>query len=112
MSILTLQHRVDHLESVVDLLADLGTCQDDLPTHKDQKYDLRPNHAIDQAREQFRFIRTEIVMATSQTLQANGEFDVAGADNILDLEVGKLRVESKLLNNARVFARGQLRIIL
>ena len=50
-------------------------------------------------------------MARSQTLQADGELDVAGANNVLDLKVGKLCVEAELLDNASIFARRQLRVV-
>lgn len=32
-------------------------------------------------------VRTEHMMATSQTLQPDGELDIAGADDVLNLEV-------------------------
>lgn len=37
----TLKHRINHLESLVDLLADLGSGEDDLATHEDQEDDFR-----------------------------------------------------------------------
>ena len=51
-------------------------------------------------------------MATGKTFQANGELDVAGANDILDLEVGELGIETKLLNDTSVLARGKTTIIL
>jgi hypothetical protein len=102
--VLTLQHGVDHLEGGVDLFTNFGTGQDDLPTDEDQENDLRLDHAIDEAREKFRLVRAEVMMATRQTLQTNWELDVAGANNVLDLEVRELCVEAELLNDTRVLA--------
>lgn len=52
------------------------------------------------------------MMATGETFQADGELDIARSDNVLDLKVGELGVETKLLDDARVLARSELGIIL
>lgn len=108
----TRQHRIDQLESLVDLLSHFGTGQDDLARDKNQKHNLRLHHAVDQTREQLRFVGAEVVVTAGQTLQANRELDVAGANDVLDLEVRELGIEAKLLDDARVLARRQLRVIL
>lgn len=100
----TLKDRVDHLKGLIDLLADFRTCQDDLATDEDQEHDLGFDHAVDQAREQLRLVRAEVVMAGRKTLQADGELDVTGADDVLDLEIGELRVEAKLLDDSRILS--------
>ncbi len=97
---------------MIDLLADFGTSQDNLATDEDQEDNLRLDHSVDKTREQLRLVRAEVVMARSQPLQTNGELDVARADNVLDLEVGELRVEAELLNDTGIFARCKLRIVL
>ena len=51
-------------------------------------------------------------MARSQTFQADGELNVAGANNVLDFEVGELGVEAELLDNTGVFSGRKLRIVL
>jgi len=51
-------------------------------------------------------------MLRGQTLEANGELDVARADDVLDFEVGELGIEAELLDDARILARGKLRVIL
>jgi len=58
-----LKHRVDHFECLVDLFTDLGTSQDDLSTDEDQEHNLGLDHSVDEAREQLRLVRAEIVMA-------------------------------------------------
>lgn len=108
----TRKHRVDQLKGLVDLLTHFGASQDDLSRHEDQEHDLGLHHAVDQTREEFRLVRAEVVVARGQTLQTDGELDVAGADNVLDLEVGELGVETELLDDTRVLARSQLRVIL
>ena len=108
----TLKHRINHLEGLVNLFSNLCTSQDNLATDKDKEHNLWLDHAIDKTREQLRFVRAEIVMARSQTFETNWELDVAGANDVLDLEVGKLCVETELLDNTSIFARGKLRIIL
>lgn len=100
----TLKHRVDHLKGLIDLLTDFRTCQDDLATDKDQEHNLRLDHAVDQAREQLGLVRAEVVVARRQTLQADGELDVTGADNVLDLEIGELCVEAQLLDDPRILS--------
>jgi len=52
------------------------------------------------------------VVTRSKTLQTDGELDVAGTNNVLDLEVGELGVESELLDDTSVLARSELGIIL
>lgn len=99
-----MKHRVDHLEGLVDLLSNFRTRQDDLATDEDQKHDLGFDHSIDQAREQLRLIGAEVVMARRKTLQTNGELDVTGADDILDLEIRELRVEAKLLDDTGILS--------
>lgn len=44
-----------------------------------------------------------MVMATREALQADGKFNIARANDVLDLEVYELGVEPKLLNDASVF---------
>lgn len=107
----TLEDGVDHLESLIDLLTDLGTGEYDLTADEDQKHDLRLDHAVDQAGEQLRLVRAEVVMARSQSLEADGELDVAATHDVLDLEVGKLGIKTKLLNDTRILARSKLRVI-
>ncbi len=51
-------------------------------------------------------------MAVRKSLKTDGELDVARADDVLDLELRELRVEAKLLNDTRIFARRQPRVIL
>lgn len=108
----TRKHRVDQLESLVDLFTDLGAGQDNLATDEDQKHNLGLHHTVDETREQLRFIGTEVMMATSQTFQANGELDVTGADNVLDLKIRELGIESELLDDTRVLPGCQFRVIL
>lgn len=108
----TLQDRVDHLESLIDLLADLGAGQNDLAADENQEDDLGLDHAVDETREQLGFVRTEVVMARGQAFETNRELDVAAADNVLDLEVAELGVEAKLLDDTSVLAGRELRVVL
>ncbi len=109
---LTLKHRVDQLKGIVDFLANFGAGQDNFAAYENQEDNLRFDHAIYETREQLRFIRTEIVMATSKTFKTDGELDVARANNVLNLEVRELGIEAELLNDTSILARGKLRIIL
>lgn len=72
---------------MVDLLSDFGTSKDDLAAHEDQQNDLGLHHAVDKTREELRFVGRESVMARGKTLQTNGELDVAGAHDVLNLEI-------------------------
>ncbi len=107
-----MQNWVDHLESLIYLLAHFGAGQDNLATDEDQKNNLGLDHTVDQTREELRFIGAEIVVAGGQPFEANREFDIAATDNVLDLEVGEFGIEAKLLNDAGILARSKLRIIL
>ena len=107
----TLKHRVDHLESLVNLLAHFGSCQDNLAADEDKEDNLRLDHAVDETREQFRLVGAEVVMAGCQTFKTNGELDVARTNDVLDFEVGKLGVETKLLDDTSVLARCKLGVI-
>jgi hypothetical protein len=107
-----LQHRVDHLKGLVNLLAHLGAGEDDLTAHENEKHDLRLDHTVDETGEQLGFVGAEVVMLGSETLETDRELDVARADNVLDLKVGELGVEAKLLDDASVLARRKLRVIL
>lgn len=109
---LTLEHGVDHFKGLVNLLTNFGTSQDDLAADEDQQDNLGLNHSVNETREQLGLVGAEIVMARRKTFQTNGELDVARADNVLDLEVGELGVETELLNDARILSRCKLRIVL
>ena len=52
------------------------------------------------------------MMLGSKTFQSNRKLDVTRADNVLDLKIGELGIESQLLDDASVFPRCQFRIIL
>ena len=107
----TRKHRVDQLEGLVDLLADLSTSQDNLATDEDQENDLGLHHAIDQTGEEFRLVGAEVVVTRGQSLQTDRELDIARADDILNLEIGELGIEAELLDDTGVLARGKLRVI-
>jgi hypothetical protein len=81
------QDWVNELKGLVDLLTDLGTSKDDLARYEDQEDNSRLHHTVDETREQLRLVGRESVMARCKTLETNGEANVAGADNVLNLEV-------------------------
>ena len=43
----TVEHWVDHLERLVNLLSDFRTSQDNLAADKNEEHNLRLDHAID-----------------------------------------------------------------
>ena len=106
------EHGVDELESLVDLLANLGTSQDDLARDEDQEDDLGLHHAVDETGEECGLVGAEHVVTACQTFETDRELDVARADNVLDLKVGELRVEAKLLDDTSVLAAGKLAVVL
>lgn len=109
---LTREHRIDQLESRINLLSHFGASQDNLAADEDQEHNLRLHHTVDETGEEFRLVGAEMVVTRGQTLQTDGELDIAGADNILDLEIRELGVETKLLDDTRVLAGCQLGVIL
>lgn len=106
-----LKHRVDHLESLVNLFSHFGTCQDNLARYKDEQHNLGLDHAINQTGEQLRLIGAKVVVTRSKTFETDRKLDVAGADNVLNLEIRELGVEAELLDDTGIFARGQLGIV-
>lgn len=107
-----MQDWVNHLESLIDLLADLGTSENDLAADEDEQDNLGLDHAVNQAREQLRFVRAEVVMLRSKAFKSDGKLDIARSHNVLDLEVGELGIESELLNDTSILARGKLGVVL
>ena len=57
-------------------------------------------------------VAAELSVAVRETLETNREFHVARAHDVLDLELGELGVEAKLLHDTRVLARRQARVVL
>jgi len=105
------QDRVNEFKGLVNLLADLGTSENDLARDEDQEDNLWLHHAVNETWEKFGFVRAEHVMARCQTLETNRKLDVARANNVLDLEVGEFGVETELLNDTSILARRKLRIV-
>jgi hypothetical protein len=81
------QDRIDELESLIDLFADLGTREYDLAGDEDKQDDLGLHHTVDETREELRLVGRESVMARCKTLQTDGELDIAGSDDVLNLKV-------------------------
>lgn len=57
-------------------------------------------------------VGAESTVAERQTLKTDGELDIARSDNVLNLELGKLGVKAQLLDDTRILARGETRVIL
>lgn len=108
----TRKHGIDQFEGLVNFFTHFGASQDNFAGDEDQEDNLGLHHSVDQTGEEFGLIRAKVVMARRQTLQANGELDVTRTDDVLDLEVGELGIETKLLDNTRILARRELRVIL
>ena len=107
----------------------LGASENDLSRHEDKKHNFRFDHTINEPRKKLQLgqfgdqgrarirttylwlITTKLSVAISKTFKTNRKLDVAAADNILNLEFRKLGVKAKLLDNARVFARRQARVV-
>eukprot|EP00918_Siedleckia_nematoides_P097420 GHVU01213560.1.p1 GENE.GHVU01213560.1~~GHVU01213560.1.p1 ORF type:complete len:198 (-),score=25.86 GHVU01213560.1:233-826(-) len=105
------EHRVDEFEGLVDLLANLGTSQDDLARDEDQEDDLGLHHTVDETGEEFGLVGAEHVVTASKAFKTDRELDVARSDDVLDLEVGELCVEAELLDDTGVLARGKLAVV-
>lgn len=108
----TLENRVDHLKRLINLLTNLSTRQDYLAADKDEKDDLWLHHSVDETGEQLGLVRAEVHMTGRKTLQTNGKLDVARSNDVLDLEVSELGVESEFLDDTSIFARSKLRVVL
>jgi hypothetical protein len=108
----TREHRIDQLESLINLLTHFGASQNNLTADEDQEHNLGLHHTVDETREEFGLVGAEVVVARSQTLQADGEFDITGTDDVLDLEVRELGVETEFLDDTSVLAGSKLGVIL
>lgn len=106
----------------------LSTRQHDLARDEDKEHNLRLDHTVDQAREELQtmsattdatqhrptylgLIRAELSVRVRKSLQTNGELNVTGAHDVLNLELGELGVEAKLLDDTRILARRQPRVV-
>ncbi len=58
-----------------------------------------------------RLVAAELPVAVRKSLQANGELYVTTTHDVLNFELGELRVEAKLLNDTRVLARREPRVV-
>lgn len=108
----TIQHRIYRLERLIDLLSHFRSRQDNLPTHEDQKHDLRLHHPIDQAREQFGLVTAEVMMLGRKTFETNRELDITRPNDVLDLEIRELGIKPQFLDDAGVLAAGKFAVIL
>lgn len=107
-----LQCWIDCLEGLVDLFSNLGASEHDLTTDEYQQDDLGLDHSVDKAREELRLIGTERMMLGSKTFKSNRELDVAGSNDVLNLEICELGIEAQLLNDSSILSAGKLRVIL
>lgn len=106
------QHRVDHFKGLINFFSDLCACKDNLARDENEQDNLGLHHTVDETGEKLRLVGAEVVMARSQTLKTDGELDVARPDNVLDLKVRELGVETELLNDTGVLARRELGVVL
>lgn len=72
---------------MVNLLSDLGTGEDNLATDENEQYNLGLHHTVDETRKELRLVGRESVMARCKPFQANGELDIARANDVLDFEI-------------------------
>ena len=56
-------------------------------------------------------ITTKLSVAVCKTLKTNRKLDVGATNDVLNLEFKKFGVEAKFLDNARVLARRQARVV-
>ena len=101
-----LQDGIDVVEGFIYFLPDLGPSQHNLPTDEDEKNNPRFDHPdnmnnimvkwfmvitrsmvssvlpVDEAGEQFRLVAGELGVGEDETLQPDGELDVAGPDHV------------------------------
>lgn len=58
-----------------------------------------------------RLVAAELSVAVCKTLESDRELDITTAHDILNLELRKLGIEAQLLDNPRVLARRQTRVV-
>ncbi len=66
---------------MIDLLTHFRPSQDDLAADEDEENNLGFHHAVDQTGEQLGFVAREVVMLGRKAFKANGELDIARANN-------------------------------
>ena len=52
-----------------------------------------------------------MVVTRRKAFETDRELDIAGANNVLDLEIGELGVKAKLLDDSCILARRQTRVL-
>ena len=55
------EHRINWLESTINLLSNFCAGKNNFTRYKDQEYDLRVNHPVNQTREQFWFVLSLVI---------------------------------------------------
>lgn len=101
------KHGIHEVESLVDLLTDLRAGEHDFAGDEDEQDNLGLHHAVDETGEEFGLVGAEHVMPAGQAFETDGEFDVARADNVLNLEIREAGGEAQLLNDSRVLSCGE-----
>ena len=124
-----LQDGIDVVKGFIYFLSDLGSSQHHLPADEDEENNPRFDHPnnnktvitgrywysfspVDEAGEQFRLVAGELRVSEDETLQPDGELDVAGSDHVLDLEILKFCGKSQLLHDPRVLPGSQPGVLL
>ena len=82
---------VDIVKGVVDVLPDFGAGEDDLAGDEDEEDDLRFNHAVDEAWEQFWLVAAELVVRVREALEA---LFVTAGERVVSLSVRPGKPES------------------
>ena len=124
-----LQDGINVVEGFINLLPDLRSSQHNLPADEDEENNPRFDHPnnnktvitgrywysfspVDEAREQLRLVAGELRVGENETLQPDGELDVARPDHVLDLEILKFGGKSQLLDDPGVLPGGQPGVLL
>jgi len=88
------------------------TCDDHFAGDEDEEDDLGLVQPIDEAGKELGLVAAELRVAGVEALEAQAEADVDAAHDVLDLEVHELGAEAELLDDARVLAGGEARVVL
>jgi hypothetical protein len=98
-----LKHTIDIFECFLNVLSGLGTCKDDFATSENKQHNFGCMHAIDKARKQLGLICAESAVTRVKLLKGDCELDIAGPNDVLDLEILELHIgDTDLLDHLSI----------
>lgn len=88
------QHGLDQSKGLIQLRASLRPSEHNFAAVEDKHHEFRLGQPVDQPREQFGVIPTELVVFIRQAFEPDRELQIARGNHVLDGEVRQLNGEA------------------